>query len=379
MIYSVKHTNKISFYLALCGFLTAWVISFYGFRKHQDIDSTTIFIVLLLTSITIWNIKKNSFFRIISKYSFVVLIFFCFVTTNSLLNGIPIYEILVATKPLILFILIFYSVSKVAIPRLPQNFAIQVLKITSALMFVKYSISHLLSLNDRPFLFTENNFELVIPLGLLFCYRNKSSGLTILLILVILMSGSKSAIGSLILLPIISFAYSHSFLVKFVFASLLFFATASLIKFGIFDEVDRFVYFTNIYTFYDFSAVNLLFGDFQISPLFNKTCEAFNYMGTEKVIQEGGKYVCYSRVANFTSIRLFIDFGIFFGTCFYYFWFVNLKKLFPKKIAVNLFFIGFLNGLSVSGFGNAFYLIMLLLIFSSSESKCVYPKVLSKL
>jgi hypothetical protein len=193
------------------------------------------------------------------------------------------------------------------------------------------------------------------------------------------MSGSKSAMGSLILLPIISFAYSQNFLVKFVLASLLFLVTTSLIKLGIFDEVDRFVYITNIYSFYDFSAVNLLFGDFQINPLLNNICEAFKYMGPEKVIQEGGKYVCYSRVANFTSIRLFIDFGIFFGSCFYFFWFVNLKKLFPKEIAVNLFSIGFLNGLSVSGFGNPFYFIMLLLIYSSSGSRRVHPKILSKL
>ena len=379
MKYSVKHTNKITFYLALAGFLTAWVLSFYGFRKHQDIDSTTIFTVLLLTSITLWNIKKNSFFRSISKYSFAVLFFLTLITINSLFNGTPIYEIIVATKPLILFILLFYGISKVTIPLLPQNFAIQVLKITSVLMFVKYSISHLMSLNDRPFLFTENNFELVIPLGLLFCYHNKSRGLTIILLLVILMSGSKSAIGSLILLPIISYAYSQNFLLKFVLATLLFLVIANLVKFGIFDEVDRFVYITNIYSFYDFSAVNLLFGDFQVNPLLNKTCEAFKYMGPEKVIHEGGKYICYSRVANFTSIRLFIDFGIFFGICFYFFWFVNLKKLFPKKIAVNLFLIGFLNGLSVSGFGNPFYLIMLLLIYSSSVPKCVYPKVLSKL
>ena len=74
---------------------------------------------------------------------------------------------------------------------LPKDFAIQLMKITIALMFAKYSISQVLSLNDRPFLFTENNFELVIPLSLLFCYRNKSLGLTILLLLVILIIGEK--------------------------------------------------------------------------------------------------------------------------------------------------------------------------------------------
>ncbi len=384
MNYSIKNSNKSIFYLALSAFVTAWILSFYGFRKHHDIDSTTIFIVLFVTSITIWNINKNSFFKIISKYSFAVLLFFCLIMVNSVLNGTPIYEVLVATKPLLLFILLFYSISRVGLPVLPKDFAIQLMKITIALMFAKYSISQVLSLNDRPFLFTENNFELVIPLSLLFCYRNKSLGLTILLLLVILMSGSKSAIISLILLPIISFAYTQNFKVKFVLGGLLLLTIISLIRYGVFDEVDRFIYLTNIYSFYDFTYMNLLFGNFQISPLLSEACEAFkwklgpHFLGS-KVTQEGGEYICYSRVANFTSIRLFIDFGIFFAACFFFFWLVNLKKLFPKTTAINLFFIGFLNGLSVSGFGNIFYLITLILIYSICGRQHVNSKVLSKL
>lgn len=377
MNYSAKYSSKSIFYLTLSAFITAWLRSFYGFRKYHEFDSTTIFMVLFLTSSIIWNIQKYSFFTTISKYSFFVLLFLCVVTVNSLLNGTPIYEVLVATKPLILFVVLFYSIRKVGLPFVPQNFALQVMKITSTLMFVKYLISHLLNLNDRPYLFTENNFELVMPLGLLFCYRNKSLGLTILLLLVIFMSGSKSAIGSLFLLPIISFAYTQNFMVKFMLASFLLLVTTSLVRFGIFDDVDRFVYITNVYSFYDFSPVNLLFGGFHISPLLSSACEFFNYMGPEKVTKEGAKYVCYSRVANFTTIRLFIDFGIFFGACFCFFWFVNLKKLFPEKIAVNLFFIGILNGLSVSGFGNIFYVITLLLVYSYCGRKPVYPNIRS--
>ena len=314
MNYSVKYSSKSIFYLTLSAFVTAWLLSFYGFRKHQEIDCTTIFIVLFFASSIIWNIQKYSFFTTISKYSFFVLLFLCFVTVNSLQNGTPIYEVVVATKPLILFIFLFYSISKVGLPFVPQKFALQVMKITSALMFVKYSISRVLDINDRPFLFTENNFELVMPLGLLFCCRNKSLVLKILLLLVVLMSGSKSDIGCLVLLPIISFAYTQNFMVKFVLASFLLLATTSLIRFGVFDDVDRFFYITTIYSFYDFSPVNLLFGDFHIGPLLSSACEMFKYMGPEKVTLEGAKYVCYSRVANFTTIRLFIDFGIVFGS-----------------------------------------------------------------
>ena len=377
MNYSDKYSSKSIFYLTISAFVAAWLLGFYGFRKHHDIDSTNIFIVLFLVSSIIWNIQKYSFFTTISKYSFFVLLFLCFVTVNSLLNGTPIYEVLVATKPLILFIVLFYSISKVGVPSIRQNFAFKVMKITSILMFAKYLISHLLNLNDRPFLFTENNFELVVPLGLLFCYPKKSISLTILLLLIILMSGSKSALGSLILIPIISWAYRQNFMVKFALSMLMISVVTSLIRYGFFDEIDRFVYISNIYSFYDFSAVNLLFGDFQVNPLLSRACETFKYMGPEKVTQEGTTYICYSRVANFTSIRLFIDFGIFFGVCFYSFWFVNLKKLFPEKIAVNLFFIGFLNGLSVSGFGNIFYIITILLMYSALGRKRVYPNVRS--
>lgn len=375
MNYSINYSSKSISYITLTAFVTAWLLSFYGFRKHHGIDSTITFIVLFLISSIVWNIQKRSFFTTISKLSFFIIFFICFVTVNSLLNGTPIYEVLVATKPLILFIVLFYSMGKVGLPFVPRNFALQMMKITSALMFVKYSISHLLNLNDRPFLFVENNFELVIPLGLLFCYKNKSTGLTILLLLVILMSGSKSAIGSLILLPIISCAYRKNFMVKFGLAGLLILAITSLIRFGVFDEVDRFVYITNIYSFYDLSPVNVFFGDFQVSPLLSEACELFKYMGPEKVTQEGGRFVCYSRVANFTTVRLFVDFGIFFGLFFFFGWFINLRKFFPENIAINLFYIGFLNGLSVSGWGNIYYIIMLLMMYSVCGRKRVYPNI----
>ena len=375
MNYSINYSSKSISYITLTAFVAAWLLSFYGFRKHHDIDSTIIFIVLFFISSIVWNIQKRSFFTSISKFSFFIIFFICFVTVNSLLNGTPIYEVLVATKPLILFIVLFYSMGKVGLPLVSRNFALQMMKITSALMFVKYSISHLLNLNDRPFLFTENNFELVIPLGLLFCYKNKSKGLTILLLLVILMSGSKSAIGSLILLPIISYAYRKNFMVKFGLAGLLILAITSLIRFGVFDEVDRFVYITNIYSFYDLSPVNVFFGNFQVSPLLSEACELFKYMGPEKVTQEGGRFVCYSRVANFTTVRLIVDFGIFFGVFFFFSWFINLRKFFPENISINLFYIGFLNGLSVSGFGNIYYIIMLLMMYSVCGRKRVYPNI----
>ena len=45
-------------------------------------------------------------------------------------------------------------------------------------------------------------------------------------------------------------------------------------------------FLTNILKFYDTSLLNILFGNFQISPLQNGVCHALSYM-TEKVSFDG--------------------------------------------------------------------------------------------
>ena len=185
------------------------------------------------------------------------------------------------------------------------------------------------------------------------------------------MSGSKSGIASLILLPIILYTYRQNLIFKFNLYFLYSFSYFIYVNFfETLVSIDRVFFLTNILKFYDTSLLNILFGNFQISPLQNGVCHALSYM-TEKVSFDGEKYICFSRVINFTSIRLFVDFGFVFGLLIFYFWFFALTKLFPFHNAVALFFIGLLNGLSVSGFGNIYFVIAMLLILSANKKKSV--------
>lgn len=368
MKYSLKNSS-LTFTLVTMGvFLIAWPLSFYGFQKFENIDLSFLFNILFIVAVLVWNIEKNSVFRFISTPAFLSLLILLLFTLVSLANQVPPYEVLIATKPLIIFTFLFYSMSKTGFPSIPSNLATQIMKITCVLMFLKYSASLVFSLNQRPFLFHENNFELVIPLALLFCLKQKSLVFSTILISIILMSGSKSGIASLILLPIILYTYRQNLFLKFlIFFSFILFSYFIYVNFfETLISIDRVFFLTNLLKFYDTSLLNILFGNFQISPLQSGVCNALSYMA-EKVSFDGEQYICFSRVINFTSIRLFVDFGFVFGLLIFYFWFFSLTKLFPFHNAVALFFIGLLNGLSVSGFGNIYFVIALLFILSANR------------
>lgn len=369
MKYSLNNYSLPITFVTLLIFLIAWPISFYGFQKYKGIEAPILFDILFYVSVLVCNIEKNSFFRFISIPAFSSILIFILFSLISFSNNAPPYEVFVATKPLIIFFLLFYCLRKTGFPLIPSNIATQIIKITCVLMFIKYFISLALGLNDRPYLFYENNFELVIPLAILFCLKQKSLFFSIILISIIFMSGSKSGIGTLILLPIIIFIYRQNLILKFlIFIFSIIFSYLIVIYF--FENlllIDRFFYLSKLFKFYDTSLINILFGNFQITPLQNGVCHALSYM-SDRVIFDGERFICFSRAINFTTIRLLVDFGLIFGSLIFFLWLYALTKLFPFHIALTLFFIGLLNGLSVSGFGNIYYVVTLILILSANRS-----------
>ena len=154
-------------------FLIAWPLSFYGFQKYENIDLSFLFNILFIIAAAVWNIEKNSVFRFISTPAFLSSLILLLFTSVSLVNQVPLYEVLIATKPVIIFIFLFLQLEQNRVSFIPSNLATQIMKITCVLMFLKYFASLALGLNERPFLFHENNFELVIPLALLFCLKHK--------------------------------------------------------------------------------------------------------------------------------------------------------------------------------------------------------------
>ena len=369
MNYSLKNSNKKITYLTLVVFLASWPLSFYGFQKHQNIDLTVAFTFLFFAITLVWQIEERTKFNFLTRQALFVGCLVIMFSILSVLSETPLYEVLVGIKPLILFFFFFLSVSEVGLPNLPSKLSTQVVKITCYLMFAKYLGSHLLGLNDRPYLFTENNYELVLPLAVLFCVKGKTVKFSLLLISTIILSGSKSAIGSLLLLPVLIFAFNRNFVFKNIIFLILAIVAFSVYNFGLLDGIDRIFYLNSVLAFYDTSILNLLFGNFRIEPLQSGLCEAVKYMGPEKVIFDGENYICYSRVVNFISLRLFIDYGIVFAVLFLLCWFTCLIKVFPMQVALSLFLIGFLNGLSVNGFGNIFFFITLLLVYSFRRHK----------
>ena len=107
MKYSLKNTS-LTFTLVTMGvFLIAWPLSFYGFQKYENIDLSFLFNILFIIAVLVWNIEKNSVFRFISTPAFLSSLILLLFTSVSLVNQVPLYEVLIATKPVIIFIFLF--------------------------------------------------------------------------------------------------------------------------------------------------------------------------------------------------------------------------------------------------------------------------------
>jgi hypothetical protein len=255
-----------------------------------------------------------------------------------------------------------------------------------ALYFLKYSYSVLISGIDRPGIFAENNFELLIPLILsvgVWSIRGRANKWeVVVLIMIVILSGSRSGALELLLtlayIPlIVERKINLTSLLAIIFSGLLALGLVSILiltRGATLESVDRFQFlllFLNEAK--EWNIFNWLFGMPPGTPLSAYTCEALNYY--VDLFSKSGNGDCYSVIFHSMIMRMIFDHGILglLFVLFALFKILNISGLAKKSNNVILLIL-LVNGLSVSSFNSVFAALPVLILVLAHQ-KQLQPKI----
>lgn len=254
-----------------------------------------------------------------------------------------------------------------------------------ALFLLKYGYSKILHLDtrlaDRPGLYTENNFELIL---LILIYYLSSSTLgkhskTCFLILafIVVISGSRSSLLALLIV------YAAVFITKLDY-KFLFSLVALLILGGIagyvflerlgggsIEDIDRYkfaqIFLTEIQ---NWNIANYLFGNLPLTPLSSSSCAALSFY--HSLYSYSGDGSCYSVILHSYLLRAILDQGILGLASVILFVNYGLKRS-GYSTRQRLCFIGIFitSGLSVSSLNSVYSAISLAIAFSYPQRERV--------
>lgn len=241
------------------------------------------------------------------------------------------------------------------------------------LMLLKYLFLYFVLGEVRPVFIVENNFELqTVLLMYSFLFFRKSPRLAIrfTLYLVILLSGSRSALGCLIFVEF--FLAFKKIDYKLIFLLILT-AVLVLAAYQVFldrlngrsvEDIDRvrFLYGFIYEVKNSFSLANYLFGNETYAPLSNEICSSFSFyhgfFNSEKTF-------CFSAIFHSYNLRVLFDYGLLGSILIYYLFYSYLKlSKTPPRLIFIIIGVALLNGMSVSAFNNIYYIIPFFLIIN---------------
>ncbi len=363
---------KICFF---CFFILG-VLGFANFGRAHIINISTAFDILFILTVFIYKPKfadkKSLAFFVCFLLYFIISLFFA-VTVNA--NHI--LDFLLAYKAIFYFIFLFYFENKKIGGK---NRFYQIYKWLIIFFFIKYVTSVLFQLNDRPLLFRENNFELML-LGLLFYLRcillGKIKGWELgAIIIIFIASGSKSAIPILVL--ILASVYLKNITWKrflsFAFLGALLigtFATLLLAKYGIngLGGIDR-IAFLRVFMIEMLNSTyfEIFFGHSRITALLPLSCNAlYHYPGLFSYKDDG---TCYSLILHSFLLRSIFDHGIIGTFIIFYSCYLLLSRAgYSNNVCYTFIGVMLLNSLSVSGFNSVFFALSMLMYIGFSPTK----------
>lgn len=245
-------------------------------------------------------------------------------------------------------------------------------------LIIKYGYSRLLQLTprmgDRPGLYTENNFELILLFFVYYISISAMNGKTRAFLfaavaLITILSGSRSAVLALLIL------FSFTFLTKINYktvVTLAVFALLGLAALNIFvrrmeggiEDIDRFYFLTIfLYETRSWGILQYLLGSMPLTPLSNFSCAALS--AYHDLYSFSGDDTCYSVILHSYLLRVLFDHGIL-GMLFAIgFLAYGLKRAnYSNKDIACLTGIILSSGLSVSAFNSIFVAIAMAIAFS---------------
>lgn len=353
--------------LALVGLFSPGI---FNLLPVKNILEASIFLLILSQ---IGNIHKHmvifayiSFIYIIYSYIYIYL----FVEYNKLSDFIMIY------KTFAYIIMLSFFVQKKIFD---ANFISKLFYILLFIFLLKYFYSITLHIAHRPGIYTENNFELLF-LILLYIAKNHydhkiySKDIFILTI-IILLSGSRSAVLSLfILFLFLDFGKENykkiikSFLLLLLFIIMIFVFIYRLEDMNI-NDIDRvqFMYvFLSELQNWDF--INYLFGSPPITPLSYESCTQLNFY--KPLFSDVENNLCYSVILHSYIFRIIFDHGLL-GLSFVIYFLIQVLQYtyLEKRYIFMVLSILFANSLSVSSFNSVFTILGLIILISSYKKE----------
>ena len=249
-------------------------------------------------------------------------------------------------------------------------------KFLVSFFFIKYLLSRFIFGINRPGIFVENNFELLLLISVFFLHVYHGLYLERFykgaFFLVILLSGSRSGL--------VCTLFSYAMLIlfkldkKLLLKMLVFFILGafSVVVFyqrlagGDIHSIDRFV-FLNIFLqeIRDFSFYNYLFGADIITSLSDGACSQLSFYSS--MFSTSDSKNCFSVVLHSFVLRSFFDHGLVgFFLVLISFYYILTKSGYSKYFSFVIVLMFVLNGLSVSSF-NSVYAGFSFFIFVSSS------------
>jgi hypothetical protein len=197
----------------------------------------------------------------------------------------------------------------------------QIRRLTIGLLcifIVKYGYSLAFGLDHRPGVFTENNFELILIIGLAYLASATSKHPGVMfagLVLVVMMSGSRSAMGALMVAYAFRFMKLGSrelFLHVTGLAVLVIIVSRSLaarMENRTLREIDRLEFFRVFrYESQDWSVTNWLFGTMPLTELSAGSCVQLAYYSQQ--FGFAGEGSCYATILHSYLLRAVFDYGL---------------------------------------------------------------------
>jgi hypothetical protein len=229
-------------------------------------------------------------------------------------------------------------------------------------------------LADRPGLYTENNFELILLLGLFYIAYPHFAGSVLLrfaaVAAIVFMSGSRSASVGLFLIYVFIYLRLRSRYLLLHLAGTGLLGSAVLVLFASrlgeqgLTQVDRYrflqVFFLETQ---EWSSANVLLGTVPLSPLSNHSCALLSYYAP--LFSQSDPDTCYAVILHSFLLRAVIDQGLLgLGLLYVLIWFGMRSSAMSLRDRLALLALVSANALSVSAFNSVYVAIVFAVAFA---------------
>ncbi|WP_040299898.1 hypothetical protein [Arcticibacter svalbardensis] len=253
--------------------------------------------------------------------------------------------------------------------------------------FIKYLLALVLHTDDRPVVYEENNFELMLLYSLYlvrFSITRKKAFFVLGLVGVItILSLSRSSL--LMYSVLVFYVFYTSFPRTWVYVIPVALVVMGAVIYFIFSErsgsledIDRFKFMTIFWgEVKHWNLWHWLVGNERITPLSYYACDNMSYF--TNLFSYSGDGTCYSVILHSFLFRVILDHGLLgLVLIIYATWLLMNKSGISRNVILVFLAIVLINGLSVSSFNNLFFAISMVFLMTTNMKFLQVPARVEK-